>query len=183
MKSHAPHPLFTDRTLCGIMGRIVKTNENKFVLSLGNNDKFVCDQYSRLSELSELYIDCAACLEKLTPGSSLYKDSVGCKRYISPSAAIITALKAVDSYRRLGSGHHVSELQFEIVNLLERENLHVSEGTCTNCNGQGTIPHTHGVYCYRESWGGDELICGSSHNTCDTCKGLGKLSEKLLLIK
>lgn len=142
--------------------------------------------YKSLSDRFTPVVTCQACVDALTPGSSLYKKT-NCpateipvdKKYFP---AIMQALKDVDYERRHSPYDTNSCLNAAMVALMEALNLHLPKEKCSSCRGGGKVPHTHSGYCWRDGgYGGEDYLgCDSSDEQCSSCRGTGFISEELL---
>jgi hypothetical protein len=174
---HAPHSLFKGYTFCNLKIKI--TPQNYFVHQIDEQNMLACDKHDCVNRAK---VTCPVCLYKITPGASLYKNCTGDKKFITNEnivPAIISALRAVD-FKRRGGDEVEDTTNDALVYLLEQGNIHVPETKCSACRGSGRVSHSHGMYCYKESWGEDVLVCNSSYDSCSTCNGSGIVSEETI---
>lgn len=127
-------------------------------------------------------VNCPNCIAANTPGSSLYKarSMVSAKELPIDkrfASVIADAMRSTDQERR--KGHENYDLASAMTALMEVLNIHLPKSRCSSCGGSGKVAHHHSVYCYRETFDGDELVCGSSTTECTSCRGLGFISEDL----
>jgi hypothetical protein len=93
------------------------------------------------------------------------------------AAAIADAMRQTDRDRRNGRNDY--SLAAAMTALMEKMDIHLGKSKCDNCGGSGKVAHQHGPFCYRETWGGDELVCGGGSVDCTSCFGTGFLSEDI----